>query len=112
MNQILALLFPSSLGTMIYLKNASLKNACQIILNYMINTLLTNTIIYTIYYYIFNIKKFSFTNIFMLKYILISSIISIFIGILLTIINNRLNLKIEVEKNEKRVKTKKSTKDN
>lgn len=112
MNQVLSMLFPSSLGTIIYQKNSAKENFGQTFIGYMINTLLTNTITILFYYYICDINKFNFTNIFTLKYILISSIISIIIGLIMTVINKFLNLKVEVTKNEKKVQTKKNNKNN
>ncbi len=111
MNQILSILFPATMGTLIYLKNIK-ENTLQSILAYMINVLLTNISAYAYYYYIKDIKKFTFSNIFTIKYALISILISILIGIIMTIINKNIKLKIEVIKNEKRNKNKKNNKYN
>lgn len=113
-NQIIATFFPSSIGTMIYIKNTENDTLEITILTYIINTLLTNLINFSLAYYLYDLKKFNFTNIFTIKYSLASIIISILIGITMTIINKYLKLKIEVVKNDKEnnKNTKTNTKNN
>lgn len=102
MNQVLALLFPAAYGTLIYAKNTK-SEMKEVVLTYMINVTLTNAIIYLFMYHMYNIKKFNFTNLFTLKYILASSIISIIFGLILTLIEESLALKVEV-KDKKEIK--------
>lgn len=101
MNQILALLFPSAYGTLIYAKNTKSETK-EVILTYMINVTLTNAICYLFMYHMYNIKKFSFNNLFTLKYTLASTLISIIFGIILTIVDKTLSFKVDVNKNEKK----------
>lgn len=99
MNQILALLFPAAYGTLIYAKNTK-SEMKEVVLTYMINVTLTNAICYLFMYHMYNIKSFNFTNVFTLKYILASTIISIIFGIILTIVDKSLSLKVDVTKPE------------
>jgi len=101
MNQILALLFPSAYGTLIYAKNTK-SEMKDVVLTYMINVTLTNAMCYLFMYHMYNIKSFNFTNLFTLKYTLASTIISIIFGIILTIVDKTLSFKVDVTKSEKK----------
>ena len=97
MNKFIALMLPSSLGTIIYLRNTTKENEKFGIYVYLLNTLLTNIISYVFMYSVKGIKSFNFTNVFTVKYSLCSLIISVFLSILFVIVSKNIKLNVEVK---------------
>lgn len=105
MNELLSILFPSAFGTLIYINNTKNEKREKIIYIYLINTLLTNFIIFLYMYELHGIITLEFTTLFTLKYIFFSSIISTILGIIISLIDNTFSLKITVTKKSKKPKT-------
>ena len=104
MNELLSLLFPSAFGTLIYISNAKNEKHEKTFCIYLINTLLTNFIMFLYMYELHGTISFKFTNIFTLKYIFFSSIISLLLGTIISLLDNTFTIKITVTKNTKKPK--------
>ena len=109
MNSILCILFPSVIGLTLYCdlikNNSTIKNLLFI---YIIIVLVVNFISTFICVFIFDLNvgiEFALTNypIFALKYIFLSSIVSLIIAIIIKSIKMNLNIELSVEKNENKV---------
>lgn len=105
MNEFLALFLPSSLGTIIYLRNTNKSVEKLGFYVYFLITLLTNLSIYAFMYFVMGTKDFNFSNIFTLKYSLIGLGVSLVLSIIFVIISKYVKLEVSVEevKNEREV---------
>lgn len=104
MNELISILFPSAFGTLIYISNMKNEKREKIFYVYLINTILTNFVIFLFMYQVHGIISFEFTNIFTIKYIFFSSIISLLLGIIISLLDNTFSLKITVTKDLKKPK--------
>lgn len=106
MNEVLALFLPSSLGTIVYLRNTN-KSVEKIgFYVYLLNVLLTNLVNYAFMYFVKGVKEFNFSNLFTLKYSLISLVVSLILSIIFIVITKYIKLEVIVEevKDEREVK--------
>lgn len=106
MNEFLALFLPSSLGTIVYLRNTNKSVEKLGFYVYFLITLLTNLSLYAFMYFVMGIKDFNFSNIFTLKYSLCGLGVSLVLSIIFIIISKYVKLEVSVEevKNEREVK--------
>lgn len=105
MNEFLALFLPSSLGTIIYLRNTNKSVEKLGLYVYFLITLLTNLSIYAFMYFVMGTKDFNFSNIFTIKYSLIGLGVSLVFSIIFVIISKYVKLEVSIEevKNEREV---------
>ena len=102
MNQLIAIFFPSIISFMQCEKLfGESKNKKQIIVRYMLSVLFVNIIMYGLTIYIFKKPYFTFTNLFTLKYMVLSTIFAYILPIIIKFITNIIKIDFKVERNEK-----------
>lgn len=102
MNQILAIFLPAVFGLYVYQKiNKEELSNKECILKYFLFALIINIISYALSIYVFGRPEFIFTNTFTMKYLCLSSAISVIVSFVISFIEKNLEISIRVDKNEK-----------
>lgn len=102
MNQFIAMFLPAIFAT--YTNEKLVKKEIEYkewIQRYLMFTLLINIINFAIVIFIIKNKDFIFTNIFTLKYLLLSIVIGSILSLIISFIEKNMEISIRVDKNEK-----------
>lgn len=102
MNQILSIFLPAVFALYVYQRiNKKELNNKEAIVHYFIFVLLINIVSYLVTIYIFKRPEFIFTNVFTVKYLMLSSLLGVIFSFLISFIEKNFEISIRVDKNEK-----------